>query len=50
MTPDIEAAAAHMQQNNVTVLREVRSHDDWGGTDLHIADPDGNALQIVQYG
>jgi len=50
MTPDIHAAVAHLRTANVTILREVISHADWGGTDIHIADPDGNALQVVQYG
>jgi hypothetical protein len=33
----------------VTILRAAASHDDWGGSDIHIADPDGNPIQIVQY-
>jgi predicted enzyme related to lactoylglutathione lyase len=48
-TTDLQAVYAHLQSNAVTVLREVVSHTDWGGTDFHIADPDGNGIQIVQY-
>lgn len=46
---DIQAAHAYMQSNAVTVLREIITHADWGGTDFHIADPDGNGIQIVGY-
>lgn len=49
MTPDIHTAAAYLREQGVTVLRDIRSHDDWQGTDLHIADPDGNGIQVVQY-
>jgi predicted enzyme related to lactoylglutathione lyase len=50
MTPDIRAAHAYLQARGVTMLRGIVYHDDWGGTDVHIADPDGNAIQVVQYG
>jgi catechol 2,3-dioxygenase-like lactoylglutathione lyase family enzyme len=50
MTPDIHAAHIYLQSQDVTILRDIITHEDWGGTDLHIADPDGNAIQIVQYG
>lgn len=49
MTPDIHAVHASIQRANVPILRPLISHDSWGGTDIHIADADGNALQIVQY-
>ncbi|MBK9125759.1 MAG: VOC family protein [Chloroflexi bacterium] len=49
MTSDVHGEAARLQPLDVTVYRGVVSHTDWNGTDLHIADPDGNALQIVQY-
>lgn len=50
MTTDIQFAYAYLQSKGVTLLREIISHEDWGGTDFHIADPDGNELQVVQYG
>ena len=50
MTSDVQAAYAYLQSKNVTVLREITSHTDWGGTDFHIADSDGNGIQVVQYG
>lgn len=49
MTTDIRSAYAHLQSNPVTVLREMISNQEWGGTDFHIADPDGNGIQVVQY-
>lgn len=48
-TADIQAAHAYFRSNDVIVLREILSHTDWGGTDFHIADPDGNGIQIVGY-
>jgi predicted enzyme related to lactoylglutathione lyase len=50
MTSDVQAAYAYLRSKNVTVLREITSHTDWGGTDFHIADSDGNGIQVVQYG
>jgi catechol 2,3-dioxygenase-like lactoylglutathione lyase family enzyme len=49
MTADIRSAYDHLRSNHVTVQRELMSHPSWGGTDIHIADPDGNAIQVVQY-
>jgi len=46
---DIQAAHAYLRDNDVIVLREIIAHADWGGTDFHIADPDGNGIQIVGY-
>lgn len=50
MAGDIRAVVARLQAARATVLRDLRHHADWGGTDMIIADADGNALQIVQYG
>ena len=33
-----------------SVLEGVKHHPDWNGTDMIIADVDGNAIQVVQYG
>lgn len=49
MTSNIQTASDHLKSRHVTVLRELISNQDWGGTDLHIADPDGNGIQVVQY-
>ncbi|HET7271905.1 MAG TPA: VOC family protein [Rubrobacter sp.] len=49
MTSDIRDVAARLREANVTMLKDIEPHADWGGTDLIIADVDGNALQIVQY-
>lgn len=50
MAVDIQAAHFYLQERNVIILRDIIADQDWGGTDLHIADPDGNGIQIVQYG
>jgi len=50
MTTDIQTAYAYLRSRHVTVLRDLISNQDWGGTDVHIADPDGNGIQVVQYG
>ncbi len=49
MTSDVRSAHAYLLSKQVTVQRGVIAHQDWGGSDFHIADPDGNAIQIVQY-
>ncbi|MGI8916046.1 MAG: VOC family protein [Chloroflexota bacterium] len=49
-TADIQAVAARLRAAQATVLKDVRQHGDWGGTDMIISDIDGNALQVVQYG
>jgi len=50
MTSDIQDVASLLREANVTMLKGIEHHADWGGTDLIIADVDGNVLQIVQYG
>jgi catechol 2,3-dioxygenase-like lactoylglutathione lyase family enzyme len=49
MTTNLRSAYDHLTANQVTVQREWMTHEDWGGSDFHIADPDGNAIQVVQY-
>jgi len=49
MTDDIDMTADSLREQNVTILKELQTHPSWGGTDVHIADCDGNALQVVQY-
>lgn len=50
MTKDIQPVYAYLKTQEVVILRDIISNQDWGGTDLHIADPDGNGIQVVQYG
>jgi len=50
MTRDVQSVYAYLKTRNVDILRDIISNQDWGGTDLHIADPDGNGIQVVQYG
>lgn len=47
-TPDITDAKAWLTDHDVTLLRDVESHD-WAGTDLLTRDPEGNPLQVVEY-
>lgn len=35
---------------NVQILRPLTYHEDWKGTDILLADVDGNVVQVVQYG
>ena len=49
MTTDIQSIHAYLESKNAAILRGVLVGEDWGGTDFHIADPDGNGIQVVQY-
>lgn len=49
-TQDAESANTWLANQDVSVLQPLTRHQDWGGTDIIIADPDGNAIQIVEYG
>jgi predicted enzyme related to lactoylglutathione lyase len=49
-TNDAKQANVWLQGQNVTFLRPLTYHADWEGTDIIIADMDGNAIQVVQYG
>jgi predicted enzyme related to lactoylglutathione lyase len=49
MTTNVEDAREHLRDANVTFLQNSVLHSDWGGTDVVVADADGNAVQIVQY-
>jgi hypothetical protein len=39
-----------LQGQNVTVLQPLTYHEQWEGTDIILADADGNAVQVGQYG
>jgi hypothetical protein len=41
--------ASQLRAANVEILQDVTVHGDWKGVEMHIRDPDGNAMQIVQY-
>ena len=49
-TKDIRSANAWLTQQNVTMIRPFTYHADWNGTDILLGDPDGNIVQVVQYG
>jgi len=49
-TEDVRNADAWLQRQGVRILHPLTYHEDWNGTDIIIADADGNAIQIVQYG
>lgn len=49
-TNAVKEANAWLQQHTVTILHPLTYHADWLGTDIIIADADGNAIQVVQYG
>lgn len=50
MTSDVVEMFKECKNAELSILRHIIHHDDWGGTDFHIADADGNPIQIVQYG
>lgn len=49
-TKDIKGANTWLQGQNVTILHPITYHEDWLGTDIILADVDGNPIQVVQYG
>ena len=49
-TEDVRQADLWLQSHHVTLLHPPTYHAHWQGTDIIIADADGNAVQVVQYG
>jgi catechol 2,3-dioxygenase-like lactoylglutathione lyase family enzyme len=49
-TLDVRQSNLWLQGQNVTLLHPLTYHKSWNGTDIIIADADGNAVQVVQYG
>ncbi|MFO0911595.1 MAG: VOC family protein [Pirellulales bacterium] len=47
MARDLKQSAARIRKNNVSILKDVEHHD-WNGTDMILADADGNAVQIFE--
>ena len=46
--PDVHALFAELKTRGATIAQPPTKQD-WGGTDLHVTDPDGNALAFVTY-
>ena len=49
-TQDVKHANVWLKQQNAVILHPLTYHEDWNGTDIILADADGNAVQVVQYG
>lgn len=49
-TKDVRRVNDWLHQQNVTIIHPLTHHEDWNGTDIILADVDGNAIQVVQYG
>ena len=49
-TQDVKDANVWLKQQNAVILHPLTYHEDWNGTDIIVADADGNAVQVVQYG
>jgi len=49
-TKDVKSANIWLQGQNVNILHPLTYHEDWFGTDIILADVDGNPIQVVQYG
>ena len=48
MTRNVRGAWAQLRDAGALMLQSIKHHD-WGGTDLVVADADGNAVQVVEY-
>lgn len=46
---DVRALFEEMAGRGAPFAQGLESHD-WGGTDFHIRDPDGNVVSFVSYG
>lgn len=45
---DVDALFAELSARDVPIAQEPTTHP-WGGTDLHVRDPDGNVISFVQF-
>lgn len=45
---DLRALVAEFSSRGVDMPQVPMAHD-WGGTDFHVRDPDGNVISFVQY-
>jgi uncharacterized glyoxalase superfamily protein PhnB len=46
---DVRALYAEIEARGVEIAQALASHE-WGGTDFHVRDPDGNVVSFVTYG
>jgi predicted enzyme related to lactoylglutathione lyase len=49
-TGNVKQANVWLQEQKATILHPLTYHEDWDGTDIILADMDGNAIQVVEYG
>lgn len=45
---DVRALFAEVHARGVEIAQALTTHD-WGGTDFHVRDPDGNAISFVTF-
>jgi catechol 2,3-dioxygenase-like lactoylglutathione lyase family enzyme len=46
---DVQALVAEFEKRGADVVQKLVQHD-WGGTDFHVRDLDGNVVSFVTYG
>ncbi len=46
---DVRAVFEEFRGRGAAFAQDVETHD-WGGTDFHVRDPDGNVVSFVSYG
>ena len=46
---DVQALHAEFAARGVDIAQSIETHD-WGGTDFHVRDSDGNVFSFVTYG
>ena len=46
---DVQGLFAEFQERGADIVQNLVQHD-WGGTDFHVRDPDGNVVSFVTYG
>lgn len=46
---DVQALFEEFKERNVD-FAQTPTKQDWGGTDFHVRDPDGNVISFVTYG
>jgi uncharacterized glyoxalase superfamily protein PhnB len=46
---DVRALFAEFEARGVEFPQRIQKQE-WGGTDFHVRDPDGNVISFVQYG
>ena len=46
---DVQGLLAEFEKRGADIAQKLVTHD-WGGTDFHVRDPDGNVVSFVTYG